>query len=53
MFQGDSEVGLTATNAATTPGLSDALELERLQLEDDASDLEIWPILSFALTVRL
>jgi len=49
LWQGDPEVTLEATGLAV--GLSDfqtALEAERLQLEDEMSDLKAWPVISLS-----
>ena len=51
LWQGDPEVTLEASGLATAPAdvraaLLPALEAERLELEDEVSDLKAWPVVS-------
>ncbi|ANM30030.1 hypothetical protein ABI59_11285 [Acidobacteria bacterium Mor1] len=49
VFQDAGDVTLASSTGLIDPG---DLELERLDLQDDADDLESWPVISFGLAIR-
>ena len=51
-LQGSPDVRLSASNEDTIPGLSDDLERERRQFEDDLDGYDFWPVLSVGVSYR-
>ena len=49
VFQDAGDVTLSSSTGLIDPN---DLELERLDLQDDADDLESWPVISFGLAIR-
>lgn len=53
LWQGEPEVTLAADGAlASDPGFQQSLELERLELEDEAGKLKAWPVVSVGFLVN-
>jgi len=53
LWQGDPDVTLAADGIlATDPNFIDALERERLELDDEVSDYKAWPVVSLGFVVN-
>lgn len=53
LWQGEPEVSLSANGTlATDPEFQQALERERLELEQEVSDLKAWPVLAIGFVVN-